>query len=646
MDLNDFERKLRGLGLPRPSAEADRRVLEQASAAAESGPTTRRRRRPRPHQRRRSLFIVAAVSGAAAMVAIAVILSVRGSMPEEPGEPATTPGPREDTVPAPAGVLTGRVIDAATRAPIGGAAVECCFQDGDEERSIRATTDASGRYAIGAPVGRAVRLALTKEGYARTFKGPFVPKRLPWFTTDFALERERGDIPAGRGRITGVVVDAATGRPVPGLTVDLCLATGGSKDRMPTDSRGRFRFDARVGGDPRRRIEIEAPGFLEYVSNALPFEAGRTTHLEILARPVETMIQGVVKDAATGKPLAGARVELGLGIVGPMERSVTTDGNGGFVLEAAPGYIRIRASVNGYEPGLEELTLEGGERRTLDFSLRKIGAALAGTCVDANTNRAVEGVTVDVFQDSWPAYVARSDAGGAFATKLPAGDYHVLARKDGYRPEYVEKISVSSGRRAQVPLRLFPLAGSLSGRVLDRNTGRPPPQRVEVDVAAIDPDFESVLGGAIEYPLRDLDPEAKTYRAVVGPGRFRVNARSPGYFPYEKEVVVPDQEARILDVELTPFPPKTATLKGVLVTDPPTVLDHWTVSFYLGRTGIGHVTAAPDGSFEAKVPAGELRLEARGQKKEGKKWITYRAETEVRTTRGEVSSLRLILKPE
>jgi 5-hydroxyisourate hydrolase-like protein (transthyretin family) len=646
MDLNDFERKLRDIGLPRPSAELDRRVHEQASTAADSDPATARRRRPRPHRRLRPLFIIAAVSGAAAMVAIALILSFTGPMHEGPAEPAATPRPREGVDPTPTGAMTGSVVDAATGRPVDGVAIECRFEDGDEERSMRATTDASGHYALAAPAGRAVRLALTKEGYARTFKGPFVPKKLPWFTIDFALERERGDIPAGRGRITGVVIDAATGKPVADLTVDLCLATGGSKDRMPTDARGRFRFDAGVGGDTRRRIEIEAPGFLEYRSDAVPFEAGRTTHLEIIACPVVTLLKGVVKDSETGQALAGARVELGLGIVGPMKSGVTTGGSGDYVLETAPGYVRIRASLPGYEPGLEEFTLEGGERRTLDFSLKKIGATVAGTCVDANTNRPVEGATVDVFQDSWPAYVARTDRGGTFSIRLPAGDYHVLARKEGYRPEYLDKISVLSAGNAPVSLRLYPTAGSLSGKVVDRDTRQSPAKHVEVYIAGIDPDYGSILGGFLEYPVVEIDRQAKTYRTEVGPGRFRITARSPGYFPYEEEVAVPDQEHRTFDVELVPFPPKTATIKGVLVTDPPATLAHWGVSVYLGTVAMGYVKAAPDGSFEAKVPAGGVRIEARGQSKQGKKWITYRAKAEVQITKGEVSNLRLILKPE
>jgi len=567
--------------------------------------------------------------------AAGLLLAFVGLGQDAPAQPPEHPDPA---------TVSGTVRDAETGRPVAQVTVACRFRVGDESTAMRAVTDAAGRYTIAAPAREPVALSFVKDGHARTFTGPFVPGTRPWFTGDVALEREAEDVRPEQGCLTGVVLNAATGRPVRGVKVHLSLAGGGSKARARTDGQGRFRFDAKAGDREGRRVEIRHRGFREYVSEVVPFDPGRTTHIVVFVGSARTLLRGAVQDRATGAPLIGARVEFRPDIAGPTSRSVNARPSG-YVLEAAPGHHRVRASAPGYAPDEEWVDIKSGETRVLDFALRKIDSFLKGTCIHARTGRPLAGVKVDAFTDEWPEHVARTDAAGGFFTRLPAREYRILASKEGYRPEFIDRVPVGPDGKNDALLRLTPIAGSLSGRVVNRDTGRPPERHIEVDVACVDPHFERWVGPILDYPTVEIDRKAGTYRTEAGPGRFRIEVRSPGYFPFEKIVNLPDQEHRTFDVALIPFPPRTATIRGMLSTEPRVTLDHWGVSTFLGTTGLGWVKAEADGSFEAKVPAGRVRLQAMGQRKQGKRWITFHAAVEVETSKGSVTEIRMVMRP-
>ena len=140
-------------------------------------------------------------------------------------------------------LLTGTVVDAASEAPVQGVRVTIAALG----RVL--LTDAEGRFTLPAlPEGR-YAMRLERPGYETVIgdldvfeDGGFTIEMDP--TSDF----ETG------GRLQGVVLDAATGEPVPAVRVRL----GEGGPAADTDGAGRFAFR---GLDPRTySVRTEALG--------------------------------------------------------------------------------------------------------------------------------------------------------------------------------------------------------------------------------------------------------------------------------------------------------------------------------------------------------------------------------------------------
>lgn len=89
------------------------------------------------------------------------------------------------------------------------------------------------------------------------------------------------------------------------------------------------------------------------------------------------LVSGTVKDDL-GKPLAGAVVALftaqpGQIIGGSLLKSVSTDAEGRFTANVAPGMYRLRAVADGFRPTFTLITLDTANKITHNFSLRRVG---------------------------------------------------------------------------------------------------------------------------------------------------------------------------------------------------------------------------------------------------------------------------------
>ncbi len=98
------------------------------------------------------------------------------------------------------------------------------------------------------------------------------------------------------------------------------------------------------------------------------------------ASPALALISGTVKDDS-GKPLGGALVALftaqsGQVIGGSLLKNLTTDVEGRFKANVAPGIYKLRAVADGFRPTFTLITLDAANKLTHNFALRRVGTVV------------------------------------------------------------------------------------------------------------------------------------------------------------------------------------------------------------------------------------------------------------------------------
>lgn len=99
------------------------------------------------------------------------------------------------------------------------------------------------------------------------------------------------------------------------------------------------------------------------------------------ASPALAFVTGTVKDDS-GKPLSGAIVALftaqpGQIIGGSLLKNLTTDAEGKFKANIAPGMYKLRAAADGFRPTFTLITLDAANKLTHNFSLRRVGTVVS-----------------------------------------------------------------------------------------------------------------------------------------------------------------------------------------------------------------------------------------------------------------------------
>ncbi len=545
--------------------------------------------------------------------------------------------------PAPA-EIAGTVTDQATGEPVPRVAVVCRFLRDGAVVETKAETDSGGRYRVVAPAGCAVALEFAAAGYARWHRGPFVPGGRPWLSGDVAIDRKPVTLTPDKALVTGVVLDAATGGPVRGIAVDLCLWGGAHHPDFRTDPRGRFTIEMPAGEDraPPGRILVRAAGFLAYGSVEFPFAAGERTHLEICLLPGKTLLRGLVTDGAGDRPVPGAQVAIDGEVGSEFGRAAVAE-DGTFEVEIPPGTVVVRASAPGYEAASAETEVEGGTTGSLRIALRRIDSVVAGTCLDLRSGRPVEEAQVQVFGDFWPGHEAMTDANGAFRCAVPAGGWRVLAAKEGYRPALQRAESTKDGV-ANVVLGLAPLDSAIVAAVVDDATGGPVRGGVDVRIESLDAGLADA-DGVVAYPEFDFDPAAGGFEAAVAPGKFRITIDgSTDYLFFDQEFEVAPQEQHALRIALTPMPPRTAEVRAVVVPPAGTAVEALTVIMEYARTPVLQaLEVSTDAPLAARVPAGTIHVSACGSCRRGDGVVMLSGEATVEAVAGRTVEVQVRL---
>jgi hypothetical protein len=262
-----------------------------------------------------------------------------------------------------ANLLTGRVTDGESGAPVLGISLQ------EGARAVQ--VDAQGRYSLTRVIKSAV-ISATADGYL-AIREPVAGRS----TLDLALQPNQ---------IAGQVTDIKTGKPI-SATLYLDGRT------TQTGAQGRYVFK-RV--KPGATVTASADGY-----GPAGGTIGDSPILDIALKP--GVLSGVVKDAATGAPIAGATVAVDGAFV-------TTDANGVYKLgDVAPG-ATVTAKYPGYRlarytvatAGFPNIALQPFVAKGLYFPFGTVlgdGGKRARALIDAMRPYGLNAIVVDVKGD-------------------------------------------------------------------------------------------------------------------------------------------------------------------------------------------------------------------------------------------------------
>lgn len=351
---------------------------------------------------------------ACCVVAIIAISGCGGLGPEVPDTPTAAIGVI-DAINA----TTGDFIDVEATAILGG---------------VRGTiTTAEGSVVLrDVPFGTGTPptqpLTVTAPGYV-TFAEPIQISLT--VVTFFTAELQPAD-PNETGTVRGRVL-SSTGQPVTSALVKFTqIAPGGMREvRGYTDSQGEYV----IGGIPIgvNSVTAEAAGFITpaAVEATVVQDAGGgqspNVDLSLIPGSTEVDVTGIVVDAFSDVPVAGARVQFG------DTRTVNTDAAGLFTLRAVPvGTYSVTVTASGYDdltrqvdvlPGMARvrLAMTPSAPQPPDGPFNVQGTV---TLIGADDNSGAVVTAVDTTAGATWATVT-TPASGEYTMFLPPGEYRI-----------------------------------------------------------------------------------------------------------------------------------------------------------------------------------------------------------------------------
>ncbi len=343
-----------------------------------------------------------------------------------------------DTRLAELGMATGLVVDDAGGAPLAGVLVTVLGG------SDSATTGADGQFTVPVPPV-STSLVLAKAGYGTIRTDPF--------TVDSGTTADLGAFSLGAGGVlSGVVVDAGTGIPLPGTLV----AIQPPLVSIVTDAAGAFSFELAPGD---YTLDLSREGWVAGTAGPFLVEVGVPTDTGSLPLVEQGTITGTVARAADGTPVVGAAVRL-VGSPG----SVSTDAAGRFSVKTAPGAATIAISAPPLAPALAgPVTVVSAQAVDVGTISLVAAGTITGTVVAADYGYPVSSAVVTV---AGTASEALTNYAGAFTLYVAPGSASVTATKAGWSTATVGPFTVVAG--SSVATGAIPLTrwGVVTGRVL------------------------------------------------------------------------------------------------------------------------------------------------------------------------------------
>ncbi len=441
--------------------------------------------------------------------------------------------------------IPGRIVDAASGLPIGGAAIWAQALPGHH-----AFSDTTGAFDLSTRrANRATRLQATATG--------FLPERVDISAADLSNREEVRIGLTPSAPIRGLVTDAA-GQRVAGASIRTEPRGAGvppsfsfSATPATSGADGSFRVEEALYGHTHR-LTAQAAGYAPTILDLPPLEPGMPVDPVHLVLSKGRRVLGSVVDT-DGDPVAEAQVSL----LWPLDPSdfrsgfetpagaAATDGRGVFALPATgPGVYEILVSHDDYaDRPPSQVEVPAGES---DFDLGDLALAAGGAIHGVVTGPGGEPVGRATIQarerDRFeaPARTSTTDADGRFRLRGFSSDLADLGVEASGYPVHVEP-DVRVDQTDPVLIELRPGA-SVNGRVLDNGGNGVAGVLVylwfELDYSS---DVDPRLWDAV-----DLRPEQVTDKD----GRFRYDGLAAG--TWSAEATKGAEGAKLDGIELIP----------------------------------------------------------------------------------------------
>jgi hypothetical protein len=265
----------------------------------------------------------------------------------------------------PGATLTGVVTDASTAHPVSGATVTATDSDGT---LISELTGADGAYQITGLESGAVTVTASAAGLVPVTDQTETVAASATTIDNFALQPG--------ATVSGTITIPGGGTPPAGTLVDAVPSNGDPSQDGTLDSNGDGGYQIGGLGPGGYTIIASAPGFAN-VSTSVTVVGTTSQSGEDLVLGASGSVTGVVTDADTGVPIAGAIVSSdSLGSVAP----VTTASDGSFTLPGlSVGTVEISATPPDDTHIAAEVstTVTAGGTTTADLALSPTGSMSA-----------------------------------------------------------------------------------------------------------------------------------------------------------------------------------------------------------------------------------------------------------------------------
>ncbi|WP_242334500.1 MULTISPECIES: carboxypeptidase regulatory-like domain-containing protein [unclassified Anaeromyxobacter] len=261
------------------------------------------------------------------------------------------------------GPIAGALVTAAPEGPFGGAGPP----------AAQSLTDDEGRFALADLAAGRYRVTARAEGRA-----PATARRVSPGARELLLELGAG------GRLRGCVRDAASGRPVAPFTVTVLERRGPLRlvpqaSRSVIDPSGCYALDDLAPGPAV--VTVSAPGYAPSRELAVEVPAPDAEAVADAALEPGGRVEGIVRDDATGAPLAGARISVegtfaeSAASTFPALSEATTGDDGRFALSSLPRRASLFVAAAGHHARIVGVDAPpGGGAGALEVRLRPVEA--------------------------------------------------------------------------------------------------------------------------------------------------------------------------------------------------------------------------------------------------------------------------------